>query len=385
LRILFLAYRDFKNPSAVGGDIYLWELAKGLSNAGHEVAFICSRFKGSREIEKVEGVRIIRVKSLFSLALGIFNEYFKRFRGQFDVIVEEVIGGQRLPFLATLYVKEPLIAVWHQKHDKIFREQYPFPIALILSLFERLLARLYRDRVIITPSKGSKQKLFELGFRNAQIKVVYDGVGEMFVDAKMNEKRENIIVCLGKLRRYKRFDHAILALKHMRDLGIQDYKLVIAGKVSEIDRGYINELKKLAERLRVSDHIEFKLNITEKEKLQLLQKARILVQPSPVEGFSIVVAEANRCGTPVVASDGVPNDVVRNGFNGFVYAFGNIEALVIAITKLIKDEKLWRSLSKNAYDWAKQFAWDRSVSIFVNILKHVRVRKAVCASIKKAL
>lgn len=376
MRILFLAYRDFTNPSAVGGDIYLWELARGLRRLGNHVTFVCSQFQGSKPVEFVDGVQIIRIKGLLSLPLRIFSCYFKYLRSKYDVIVEEAIGGQRPPFLAGIYVKEPLVAVWHQKHDKIFREQYPFPVSLFLSLFEVFLARLYKNRIIVTPSKGSKNKLLELGFKEEKIKVVYDGVGEIFSHARIDKKKEDIMVCLGKLRRYKRFDHAILALKYLIDNGLQNCRLIIAGKVSEIDTGYINELKNLVEKLGISNYVKFRLNISEKEKLELLEKARILVQPSPVEGFSIVVAEANKCCTPVVVSDGIPNDVVINEYNGLVYPFGDIKGLTSALHRLMTNHTLWYDLSKNAYTHSKQFTWENSAYILYEVLKKICIERS---------
>jgi glycosyltransferase involved in cell wall biosynthesis len=371
MRVLFIAYRDVKNPSAVGGDFYLWELAKGLSRLGHSVTFVCSRFEGSALNEVADAVEVVRINGGWSLPFRILNEYLRRLRRRFDVVVEEAIGGQRAPFLAGAYVQEPLVAVWHQRHDRIFHEQYPFPVAVILSFFERFLARLYRNHTIVTPSLGAKEKLMRLGFIHENIKVIYDGVGEIFYNAVPRQKRENLIVCLGKLRRYKRADHAILALERIVHLTNRPCRLVIAGKVSEIDRGYVDWLHDLAERLRVADLVEFKMNIPEKEKLELLEKARVLVQPSPVEGFSIAVAEANRCGTPVVVSDGVPSDVVINGYNGLVYPFGDVEALAFAITELMKDDIIWGNMAKNAYEWSQQFIWENSVSEFESILQNI--------------
>lgn len=368
MRFLFLVYRDFKNPNAVGGDFYLWELARGLAKLGNKVTLLCSSFQGAKSSEIIEGVEINRINSVWRLPLRIFNEYLKKLKGNFNVIVEEAIGGQRLPYLSTMYVKEPLVAVWHQRHNKVFREQYPLPIAILLSLFEFFQARLYRNRTIVTPSEGAKEKLMSLGFKYEKLKVVYDGVGSIFDSAETKSARENILVYLGKLRRYKRPDHAILALVQVLKRAKKPCKLIIAGKASEIDRGYIDWLRNLAERLNVGDLVEFRINISEKEKLKLLEKARLLVQPSPVEGFSIVVAEANRCGTPVVASDGVPRDVVINGLNGLVYRFGDIDALAMNIVRLIDDDVLWDKMSKDAHQWSQQFTWENSVAEFLKVL-----------------
>ena len=369
--MLFIVYRDFENPEAAGGDFYLWELARGLVGLGHRVTLVCSRFAGSKPLEKRDGVEIVRVVGSSSLPLKMFKAYFEGLKGRFDVVVEEVIGGQRFPFLCGLYVGEPLVAVWHQRNDRVFREQYPVFVALPLTFLESVLARFYRRKTILTPSEGAKAKLSLLGLRDENVKVVYDGVGEEFLGLGVSGEREDVVVCLGKLRRYKRIDHAVLAHKKVLERVGKPVKLVIAGKFSEIDRGHLDWLRGLAEKLGIAEQVEFRVNISEAEKVKLLRKAKVLVQPSPVEGFSIVVAEANRCGTPVVVSDGVPFDVVRNGVNGLVYRFGDIDGFAAGISKLLSDEGAWREMSRNAYEWSKQFTWKSSTAKIEGILKNL--------------
>ena len=368
MRILFLVYRDLENPSAVGGDIYLWELARGLAELGHHVTLLCSSFENSKPEEIKSGVKISRIPGSWILPVKFLKEYMKR-RGNLDVVVEEAIGGLRLPFFGVLYIRAPLSVVWHQRHAKIFREQYPVFIAIPLSFLEAFLALLYRKRVIITPSKEARERLAYLGFKKENVKVVYDGVGKAFKKARPNMKRQDIVVCLGKLRRYKRIDHALIAFQRVLNQVKRPCRLVIAGKISEIDRGYLGWLQKLAERLDITENVDFRVNISEIEKIEMLETAKVLVQPSPIEGFSIVVAEANSCGTPVVVSDGVPSDVVHDHFNGLVYPFGNIEALATGIDKLLNNEAVWTTMSTNAYEWAKQFTWKKSVSKFEKVLR----------------
>ena len=375
MRVLFLVYRDFENPSAVGGDYFLWELAKGLSRLGHSVTFACSSFFGSRYREIKDGVEVIRIQGSLSLPFKIFTTYTRKLKGKFDVVVEETIGGQRLPFSCILYVKEPLVAVWHQRHEKIFREQYPFFLAVPLCFLELLLVALYRSCIIITPSLGAKEKLVPLGFKEKNIEVVYDGVNKIFNNVT-SVKRERLVICLGKMRKYKRIDQALFAFALLKKRLKKPCKLVIAGKVSETDRNYVDYLQKLARRLDIEENIEFKTNISDSEKLDFLKKAKVLIQPSPVEGFSIAVLEANRCGTPVVVSDGVPRDVVVDAYNGYVYPFGDVEALASGIATLINNEQVWSKMSSNAFEWSTRFNWEQSVSKFEALLKKIRNERA---------
>ena len=110
----------------MGGDIYLWELAKGLTKFGHKVTVISTYYEGCKSEDFKDGVKIIRIKGFLTLPFRIFSKYLLVYRKKVDVIIEETIGGQRIPYLANLFVRKPLIGVWHQKHKIIFHEQYPF-------------------------------------------------------------------------------------------------------------------------------------------------------------------------------------------------------------------------------------------------------------------
>jgi glycosyltransferase involved in cell wall biosynthesis len=228
---------------------------------------------------------------------------------------------------------------------------------------------------VLAPSEGAKAELNLLGLDNEHVQVVYDGVDKRFLDVDLTGPREDMVVCLGKLRRYKRIDHAILAFKKVVDRVGKPVKLVVAGKLSEIDRGYLDQLKKLVKQTGLEGSVEFHINISDDEKLELLKRAKVLVQPSPVEGFSIVVAEANRCGTPVVVSNGVPFDVVQHGVNGYVYRFGDLDHFATEVAKLLNNEDTWTCMSRNAYGWSKQFTWKSSSQKLEQILEELVFKK----------
>jgi glycosyltransferase involved in cell wall biosynthesis len=112
-----------------------------------------------------------------------------------------------------------------------------------------------------------------------------------------------------------------------------------------------------------------------------MRSARILVVTSAVEGFGIVVLEANACGVPVVASSGVPEGAVRDGFNGLRYQFGDTKALSEALTHLLEDATLYRRLSRNALANVQRFRWSRVGAEFEQVVaaaatRHQRVRVA---------
>lgn len=359
LSVLFLAARDWRNPFLAGGDLTLSELAKFYASRGMDVTFICSKFRGSEKEEMLRGVRIIRLGNHFSTSIKTFFLYFKKLRGKYDVVIEEVVGGLRIPYFAPLYVKEPIIAFWYQVNRKIFK--YSLPLLLYpLSIFlEYLLAISHRREkvVILTPSIQSKLDLMKFGFPADKIVVYTPGIDKVFFEnfeLLDFQQRDNVIVFLGKIRRYKCIHHILFAMQHVLSK-VPSARLLIAGRREDLN--YEKELYALKAKLNLKDNVEFRFNVSEVDKREILRRSKVVVIPTPVEGFGNVVSEANACGTPVVVTDGVPESVVIDRFNGLRVPFGDINALSNAILSLLTDKSLFEKLSFNSLKFSRSKSW----------------------------
>jgi glycosyltransferase involved in cell wall biosynthesis len=75
-------------------------------------------------------------------------------------------------------------------------------------------------------------------------------------------------------------------------------RLVIGGKKGSDHP----QLAALAERLGVGDRVEFPGLVSREDKLRLLQRCAVYLQPSRFEGFGLAGLEAMACGAPVVTS-----------------------------------------------------------------------------------
>lgn len=368
MKILFLVSRDSLHTASAGGDIQANEWAKYLAGKGHSVTYICGTFKGSKKKEIIDGVEVIRVGPGNLLFFYTFFYYMLNCRGKYDVVYEEVISGAQLPLLAPLYVREPILAAWHQRNSLIILYQFPKPLRPLLNLAEKYLAYVHRNVIIRVPSADRINELVDLSLPLKNLKVIPASIPEEWTHIKITSKREPLIVWLGKIRRYKCPHHVVLAMKQV----CQEYpeaKLIIAGKREDVK--YERELRYLAQKKGISENVEIMTNLTEREKRDLLLRAKVLVLPSPIEGFGIVVLEANACGTPVIASSGVPKDAVQHLNNGLRYPFNDISALTNSILQVLKDDELFKQLSNNSLTFVRQFAWSKVSAQFENLVKLV--------------
>lgn len=355
MRILFLASRDWTHPQATGGDACTCDYARHMAARGHEVTLIAARYPGSAPREVLDRVRIVRPGGLFFLAAHAAIYYLRR-RGEFDAVFEEGMASVRLPFFAPLYVRRPLVAIWYQLNDRIFSEQYPQPVALVLTWAERLTLAAHRRCLVLALADERRRELLRMGLAPERVRVIPPLMLDSCPDLVEEQPRHPVIVWIGKIRRYKCPHHAIEAMPEVVRQ-VPEARLIIAGRRD--DDEYERELLALAERLGVGKHVEVLPDISDSQKWDLLARARALAVTSPVEGFSIVIVEANRCGTPVVATEGVPVDTAVDGHNGFRVPFADRGALASALVHLLSDRPLFDRFSANARAHALEFSAER--------------------------
>jgi glycosyltransferase involved in cell wall biosynthesis len=344
----------------------MWEHARYLASVGHEVTFVTAAYSGAAKEETLDGIRVVRIGGIHWLWLRTFIYYETRARGRYDVVVAEGFGGSRVPRMAPLYVREPTITEWHQIHRDLFAVQYPKLLNGPLNLLERVTAWVHRNTLVRAGTEEWRQAFPRIGFKPENVFLLPVSIREEWLSTSPPplQAYPPTIIWLGKLRRYKCPDHAIRAMAEVVKR-VPDARLILA--IRRDDQKYERQLNILVAELDLESHVEFRLNVTEQEKRDLLRSVSALVVPSAVEGFGIVVLEANACGVPVIASTGVPAGAVEEGVNGLRYPFGDTNALARRIIELLTDDGLRSRLSRNGLERVTRFTWGRVGAEFERI------------------
>jgi glycosyltransferase involved in cell wall biosynthesis len=134
-------------------------------------------------------------------------------------------------------------------------------------------------------------------------------------------KKENYLLCIGRLETLKGFHHAIIAFAGI----VKKYpylRLKIVGKGSEEKK-----LKQLAIDNFVQDRVDFegfKKNI-----IPYYLHARVTILPSLYEGYPNVLIESISMNTPVIAFDcpSGPNEIIMDGVNGYLVKNQDVDDL----------------------------------------------------------
>jgi glycosyltransferase involved in cell wall biosynthesis len=220
---------------------------------------------------------------------------------------------------------------------------------------------------VLALTEAEKKYLQVRGVKEGGIKRIVNGVDEALLRAPRTEARElkDYVLYLGQEGEHKRIPLLIKAMENLWDEGCET-ALVIAGArtnfSSEIDK-IINRLPSGA-RSRV-----FRFNnVSEEEKLSLLDNCLVMVNPSAYEAFGIVFLEAWARGKPVIGANiRALKEIIRDGQNGFLFddrEAGDLERKILII---LNNRELALKMGQTGNREVKEkYVWDRIVDKIVS-------------------
>jgi len=369
MKILILNWRDIKNPLSGGAEVLTHEMAKRWIRWGHQVTQFSATFPGGEKEEIIDGVRVIRrgkpdIRS-FSLPVHFwaFWYYLTKFRGKFDVVVDEIHG---IPFFTPLFVKEKKVALICEVAKEIWDQMFKFPWNLAGRLVEKFYFKIYKNIHFLTISPSTKKDLISAGIPSSNITILPMGV-TLNLPKKLPPKESSpTFIFVGRLCKMKGIDEAIGAFS----LLIKDFPRAKFWIVGDGEKEYVDYLKRLVRHKKLKNQVKFFGFVSEKEKFKLLAKAHLLLHPSRREGWGLVVHEANSVDTPVVAynSPGL-RDVVKNGKNGLLCQENTSENMAQLTIRLLKNKTLYQKLQKGGLDEVKSHTWEQTAKVALEILK----------------
>ena len=119
--------------------------------------------------------------------------------------------------------------------------------------------------------------------------------------------------------------------------------------------------------------IRFAGLLSDRERLQALEAATVVVCPSPCESLSLLALEALSVGTPILAnarSEVLVEHCVKS--NGGLY-YADRDEFVEALKLLVGDERLREALGSNGREYVKtHYRWDVVVAKYERIFAKVR-------------
>ncbi len=358
-------------PPSIGGiETIVRNVAKELVRRGHNVAIASSTYDPVTQksvtntgIEVIDNVRVYKLASL-NLKIG----YARLLKN-----LETVIRKENPEIVHLHNIHPPLFQILRLKNRQGFKivlePHHPaveleylssklfFPLVIrILKFFKKKID------IILTHTDIEYQWFLNKGFdKNRLYKILFPGIDRGLLEYGYTlEKKDNIIIYVGRIIPRKGIHILIDALKIVRDKGLQ-FKLVLVGSK---DEEYFKTIRRKIIDYNLTENVVYRGVVSEKEKIESIARSILLVLPSINDYTPNVLLEAQALGTPVIASNvGAVKELLVPGVTGILVEPGDVKGLAEAIAGLLVDKVLVEKMSYNARIFARNHTIDKKVDM----------------------
>jgi glycosyltransferase involved in cell wall biosynthesis len=202
---------------------------------------------------------------------------------------------------------------------------------------------------MVAVSESTASELRDIGVAADRIRIVNNGVEDP--GPLLHEAKEPLFLAVGRLVEYKRIDLLLRLWERVRP--VTGGRLVIVGDGPERER-----LEAMA-----GPAVTFAGRVSEAEKHRLMCEAWLLLHPSLVEGWGLVVTEAAARATPAIGFD-IPGlcDSIEDKETGVLARGESSFAAAWCALSLSADRRA--AMGRAAAHRAQRFRWSATVRQF---------------------
>lgn len=344
--ILYTKNRKFHQQ---GSESVILGISKYLAKKGHEI-YITGRFEDFKDNEIYGGdINFVNIKSLYLMddkldQVGSAILYSKKVSKELNKLDIDVLSlNERFSAFFPSKLNIPKTFTTHNPDAMEFYKNFSFKNNSINYVFFGLKRKIEEQVIsnsdkVITLNSFIMNYLNDKGFDNTSIIPNAIDVKKYF-----NNGNDNFILYAGRLSSVKGISYLIKAVSQINKEN-RDLKLIIVGSGPEEFK-----LKMLVQEENIESKVQFFPMVSKRELREYLSCCSMFVLPSLFETFGVVLIEAMASGKPVIASNiPGPSDVIKHGYNGFLFEKANINELSQYIKLLIEDDTLRDKLGKNA-------------------------------------
>ena len=234
---------------------------------------------------------------------------------------------------------------WHENNVKVIGKTF----------FNQFFSTYNKADAFIVLGSAFKKKLRDWGFKQPvylENTPVDDNLLNGFsIDERIKQigaSKKIQLLFLARIEKGKGIIETIEAVKRLSEK-YPALHLVVAG-----DGTFMDEARNLANR-SLKSKVSFLGYVNGEEKKRVFINSDIYVFPSHSEGMPTSVLEAMALGLPVITRPvGGLKDFFINGKHGFMTESKDPAVIASLIESIIEDKELWKRISINAHEYAKE-------------------------------
>ncbi|MGK5531782.1 D-inositol-3-phosphate glycosyltransferase [Streptomyces sp. URMC 129] len=383
---------------AGGMNVYIVELSRQLAALGIEVEIFTRATSGTLDpaVELAPGVLVRHVDAgpyeglskedlpaqLCAFTHGVMQIWAAQRPGYFDLVHSHYWLSGHVGWLAAERWGVPLVHAMHTmakvKNAALAAGDTPEPAARVIGETQIVRAA---DRLVANTAEEAADLVRFYDADPGRTAVVHPGVnlatfhpgdGRAAARARLGLPPGAFVpLFAGRIQPLKAPDILLYAVRELLDTdpSLRSRLVVpVVGGPSGTGLARPERLQKLAARLGVADVVRFRPPVSQHGLADWYRAASVLVMPSYSESFGLVAAEAQACGTPVVAAavGGLPV-VVRDGATGFLIEGHDPADYARALRRLAADPALTARLGAAAARHGRSFGWDATAADMLTV------------------
>ena len=387
---------------AGGMNVYVIELSKRLANQGIEVDIFTRATTSALDpiVQVRDGVTVRHIhagpfegltKNELPGQLCVFAREVLRAEaaqplGHYDAVHSHYWLSGQVGALARDRWGVPLIHTMHTmakvKNEALAVGDTPEPIARVIGEEQVVEAA---DLLIANTDLEAKQLINLYDADPGRVEVIHPGV-DLTVFHPMDQATvrrelglpEDAIVILfaGRIQPLKGPDVLLRAVADLlvREPGLRTRLVVpVVGGPSGSGLERPTALASLAEELGISEVVRFVPPVNQRELAKWYAAAALVAVPSYNESFGLVAAEAQACGTPVVAAAvGGLTTIVKNERSGLLIDGHDAAVWGAALARVACDQEFHERLVRGALESAREFSWDATAATTLSAYERAR-------------
>nr|WP_235489147.1 D-inositol-3-phosphate glycosyltransferase [Streptomyces roseoverticillatus] len=378
---------------AGGMNVYIVELAKRLAAINIEVEIFTRATTGALPpaVELAPGVLVRHIDAgpyeglakeelpaqLCAFTHGVMQAWAGHRPGHYDLVHSHYWLSGHVGWLAAERWGVPLVHAMHTmakvKNAALAAGDTPEPDTRVIGETQIVRAA---DRLIANTEGEAQELVHHYEADPGKVAVVHPGVnldrfrpadGRAAARERLGLPADALVpLFAGRIQPLKAPDVLLRAVAELLDRqpALRSRIVVpVVGGPSGSGMAKPEGLQKLAARLGIADVVRFRPPVGQEQLADWYRAASVLVMPSHSESFGLVAAEAQACGTPVLAAavGGLPV-AVRDGESGFLVD-GHDPADYAAVLGRFADEPgLAGRMGDAAARHARRFGWDTAAA-----------------------
>lgn len=359
---------------AGGMNVYIDSLSRALADLGTQVEVFTASAPGQPLAEKqvVSGYRVVEIPIGQTHddadLVGQLTEGIVKWTAHNDVKYDVVHGHYWLSGWVGALLQDvldrPLAISFHTlgRVKDAAREPWDPPESLVRIAAETEV--ISRAGCVVASTPVEAAELIEHYSANPErLCVSPPGVDHsVFLPGSKTEARKSLGVdpdratvgFVGRIQPLKGIDVAIQAVGSLPDVDL----LIVGGPSGPAGSTELDHLKSLAE-VAAPGRVDFRPPLAHQRVRDVYRAVDVMVVPSRSESFGLVAAEAQACGTPVVAAavGGLPF-VVADERSGYLVDGHDPDAYAGAISRILSDPDTAAHLSEGAARNSLRFSWE---------------------------